>query len=94
MSTGTETPGAIGYVSMAWTANSRVRVVPVGRADGARVPTPDTVRAHLYPLRTPLLIVGPQAPAPDTIYYDWFTWMQSEAGQRIVAQHYGTMPGP
>jgi ABC-type phosphate transport system substrate-binding protein len=87
-----ETPGAIGYVSMAWAADSRVRVVPVGTADGAQVPTPETVSADLYPLRAPVLIVGPEAPIPNTIYYDWFAWMQSEAGQQIVARHYGTMP--
>jgi phosphate transport system substrate-binding protein len=87
-----ETPGAIGYVSMAWAADSRVRIVPVGTAGEARIPTPETVSANLYPLRTPVLIVGPEAPAPDTIYYDWFAWMQSEAGQQIVTQHYGTLP--
>jgi ABC-type phosphate transport system substrate-binding protein len=89
-----ETPGAIGYVSMTWTAaDSRVRVVPVWAASGdAQLPTPETVSANAYPLRTPVLIVGLEAPAPDTIYYDWFAWMQSDPGQQIVAQHYGTLP--
>jgi phosphate transport system substrate-binding protein len=89
-----ETPGAIGYVSMSWTAaDSRVRVVPVWAASGiAQLPTPETVSANAYPLRTPVLIVGLEAPAPDTIYYDWFAWMQSDPGQQIVAQHYGTLP--
>jgi phosphate transport system substrate-binding protein len=89
-----ETPGAIGYVSMTWAAaDSRVRVVPVWSASGdAQLPTPETVGADAYPLRTPVLIVGLEAPAPDTIYYNWFTWMQSDPGQQIVAQHYGTLP--
>jgi phosphate transport system substrate-binding protein len=89
-----ETPGAIGYVSMTWAAaDSRVRVVPVRDASGeAQVPTPETVSASAYPLTTPVLIVGPEAPATNTIYYDWFAWMQSGPGQQIVAQHYGTLP--
>ncbi len=87
-----ETPGAVGYVSMMWAADSRVRVVPVWSASGdAQLPTPDTVSADVYPLRTPVLIVGLEAPAPDTIYYDWFAWMQSDPGQQIVARHYGTL---
>ena len=89
-----ETPGAIGYVSMTWAAgDSRVRVVPVSAESGeAQVPTPETVSTDAYPLRTPVLIVGLDAPAPDTIYYDWFAWMQSDPGQQIVARYYGTLP--
>jgi phosphate transport system substrate-binding protein len=87
-----ETPGAVGYISMGWTAaDSRLRVVPLLAAPGdPQLPTPETVSANTYPLRTPILIVGLEAPVPRTIYYDWFAWMQSDNGQQIVAQHYGT----
>jgi phosphate transport system substrate-binding protein len=87
------TPGAIGYVSMAWSASDRrARVVPIRlTADDPlpQLPTPETVSAGLYPLRAPILIVGPTPPAPGTIYYDWFAWMQSEAGQQVITRRYG-----
>jgi phosphate transport system substrate-binding protein len=88
-------PGAIGYVSMGWAATSRqVRMVPLLAASGdptPQLPTPETVSTGVYPLRTPILVVGPDAPDPGTIYYDWFAWMQSEPGQRVVAQRHGTL---
>jgi phosphate transport system substrate-binding protein len=85
-------PGAIGYVSMAL-ADSRVRVIPIAAAGATPVlPTPDTVNSGLYPLRTPILVVGPQPPAESSPYRDWFAWMQSEAGQNIVRQKYGRRP--
>lgn len=85
-------PGAIGYVSMAF-VDERVRVVPVALSSGdqAVAPTPETVGSGDYPLRTPLLVVGPQPPAETGVYRDWFAWMQSDEGQAVVSQHYAPL---
>jgi phosphate transport system substrate-binding protein len=85
-------PGAVGYVSMAF-LNEQVRSVPIA-AEGGGPPIPltrETVSGDTYPLHTPILVVGPNPPAEDSIYRDWFSWMQSEAGQAVVGQRYGTL---
>ncbi len=89
-------PGAVGYVSMAFldrATRGGVRAVPVRPTPGAApvAPTRDTVSAGTYPLRAPLLIVGLAPPTGDSLYRDWFAWMQSEAGQRIIGRWYGTV---
>jgi phosphate transport system substrate-binding protein len=85
-------PGAVGYVSMAY-LSGRVRSVPVATTgDTPPVPlTRETVSDDTYPLHTPILVVGPTPPADDSIYRDWFAWMQSEAGQAVVGQRYATL---
>jgi len=91
-------PGAIGYVSMGL-LDSRVRAVPLLPADGGEaggtgvLPSPDTVGAGLYPLVTPIVIVGLVPPDSDSIYRAWFAWMQSEEGQAVVTRRYGPLPG-
>ncbi|MBN1681162.1 MAG: substrate-binding domain-containing protein [Anaerolineae bacterium] len=82
-------PGAIGYVSLAY-VDERVRPVPLASdGDGVPVlPTSDTINANLYPLRTPIMIVGLEPPADESIYRDLFAWMQSDAGQTIVSEWY------
>ncbi|HEX3049308.1 MAG TPA: substrate-binding domain-containing protein [Aggregatilineaceae bacterium] len=83
------TPGAVGYISVGQ-INTQVRVVPLMSEAGQDpvAPNADTLRAQLYPLSNPVVIVGVQAPAADSAYGQWFGWMQSEAGQQIVARHY------
>jgi phosphate transport system substrate-binding protein len=89
--------GAIGYISMARSADllagQPVRVLALtGDAGGAPVlPSPDTVAAGQYPLPLPVLIIGPQPPAADSVYWRWFAWMQSEAGQQVIGQRYGRL---
>lgn len=85
-------PGAIGYVSMAF-VDERVRAVPLAAssAESAVAPTPQTVASGEYPLRTPLLIVGPQPPAETGVYRDWFAWMQGEEGQAVVGLRYAPL---
>jgi phosphate transport system substrate-binding protein len=78
--------GAIGYVSMAY-VTGRVRVVPL---DGV-LPTPDTVSANQYPLRTPIIFVGLRAPNDDG-YRAFFAWTQSPEGQAVVKRRYGGLP--
>lgn len=87
-----ETPGAIGYVSMAY-LDGRVQVVAVQESpDGpAQTPTPDTVSTGSYPLRVPVLVVGQATPEPDSVYFNWFAWMQSPAGQAVIGARYGTI---
>ena len=34
------------------------------------------------------MIVGPAAPEPDTVFWQWFTWMQGESGQAVVKQRF------
>ncbi len=86
------TPGAVGYVSMAY-LDAGVRAVPLRRSaeDMPQLPLPQTVSAGTYPLRAPLLIVGARPPEPDSYYYGWIAWLQSDAGQRIVAQRYAPL---
>lgn len=85
-------PGAVGYVSMAH-LDDRVRAVAL-RAPGRDLPvlpTPAAVSSGDYPLRAPLLVVGPQPPLEGSVYWDWFAWMQSAPGQQVVEQHYGVL---
>jgi phosphate transport system substrate-binding protein len=85
-------PGAIGYVSMAQ-VDDRVRVVPVAAqaGDPPLRPTVESVSANTYPLRAPILLVGPEPPDQDSVYRDWFAWMQSDAGQAIVGRRHGAL---
>jgi phosphate transport system substrate-binding protein len=76
-----ETPGAIGYVSSAaLTAN--VQSIAV---DGVH-PTQENVRNNIYPLRSTLFIVGGNEPSGDLRLF--IGWVQSQAGQAVVARHY------
>lgn len=85
-------PGAIGYVSMSY-LDERVRPLPV---DGV-LPTAQNVVNNTYPLRTFLYVAGlrePDGSQPDDIHYRAFIgWVQSAAGQAIVARHYAPLPG-
>ncbi|NLX10514.1 MAG: hypothetical protein GXY36_12735 [Chloroflexi bacterium] len=86
-------PGAVGYASLGQIDGRRVRAVAVSREVGDE-PVPasqETVQANLYPLRMPIMIVGRQPPEAGSIYYAWFAWMQSEAGQAIIGQHYARL---
>ncbi len=76
-------PGAIGYLSLGL-AGAGVRVLPV---DGIQ-PNHDTLST--YPYVNTILIVGSEE--PHGAYRDFFAWMQSPAGQRIVARHYSPLP--
>lgn len=70
-----------------------VRVIPLAArpGDAPVSPTSATIRAAMYPLRTPVLIVGREPPTPGSLYYGWFAWMQSPAGQEIVERHTSTI---
>jgi ABC-type phosphate transport system substrate-binding protein len=88
------TPGAVGYVSRgalsAAPDQDAVDIVALTPDAGkaAVFPEPAAVVADAYPLRTPVLIVGRMPPEPGSGYYEWFAWMQSDAGQEIVGRRY------
>jgi phosphate transport system substrate-binding protein len=86
------TPGAVGYMSMAAT-DSRVKTVPVAATvnDPLVMPTPQTIADGRYPLRMPLIIVGEEAPVPGDGYYEFIIWAQGE-GQEVIARSYAPLP--
>jgi len=72
-------PGAIGFVSMA-AVDTSVRPIAV---EGVN---PTSPAAEDYPLRTTILAVA--AAPPEIAYLSFLLWVQSPAGQAIVARHY------
>ena len=78
-------PGAIGYVSLSQ-LEPGVRSLPLSAQAGQQPVTisVETIRDGSYPLRTPLFIVGAAPPAEDSIYREWFAWMQHSEGQMII----------
>src|SRR5262249_46251239 len=71
-----QTPGAIGYVSINYMSSS-VLVVPI---EGLALSV--TTIAN-YPIRGPIVFIGAKEPGNDA-YRDFFVWVQSPAGQAIV----------
>lgn len=86
------TPGSIGFISFAL-VNESVRLVPVAASADlpGQIPTLPTIFDETYPLRMPLLVVGPDAPTPGDGYYEFILWAQTE-GQSLVAQQYAPLP--
>lgn len=82
-----ETPYSIGYVSP---AKIRDGVVTLRLDD--YLPTPDDVYDSLYPLRSTLFIAGQTEPEGD--YRGFIGWVQSPAGQQVVARHYTPLVWP
>ncbi len=72
-------PGAIGFVSLT-AVDTSVRPIAV---EGVN---PTTPAAEGYPLRTTILAVA--ATPPEDAYLSFLAWVQSPAGQAIVAHHY------
>lgn len=87
-----QTPGAIGFISMAQ-ANQQVRTIPLIPQTGLEpvLPTPQSVFDATYPLRLPIVVVGNQAPVPDDGYYEFIVWAQQPEGQTIIAQRYAPL---
>jgi phosphate transport system substrate-binding protein len=73
-------PGSIGYVSMSH-LDATVRALEV---EGI-APTPENVAKNIYPLRSTLYVVG--LVEPDSDFRAFIGWVQSPAGQAIVARH-------
>jgi phosphate transport system substrate-binding protein len=78
-------PGAVGYISLSQ-LGPHIRAVPL-RAAPTETPVAisvETIGDGTYPLRAPLYIVGAAPPADDSLYREWFAWMQHGEGQAIV----------
>jgi phosphate transport system substrate-binding protein len=78
------TLGGIGYLSVGHLDES-VRAVPI---DGV-LPTLDNIAANAYPLRATLFVVGQREPRSD--FRAFIAWVQSPAGQAVVASRYAPM---
>ena len=81
----TEEPGAIGYAPLALIDNS-VKI----RAIARKLSAPDSVRQQIYPLRSASCVIGREEPPPS--YRHLFGWIQSEAGQTVVAESHTPLP--
>jgi phosphate transport system substrate-binding protein len=77
--------GAVGFISTAYLAET-VRAVAV---EGV-LPTPAALSDGQYPIRAPVVFVGPSEPGDDA-YRDFFVWVQSEAGQQTVGGRFGAL---
>lgn len=88
-----QTPGAIGYVSLALVTD-QVKIVPLRTDENSPpiLPSPQSVAENSYPLQMPLLIIGSQPPIPGDGYYEFILWAQQEEGQAIIARHYAPLP--
>lgn len=74
-----QTPGSVGYIS----ASAVVPGVAPLAINGV-LPTQQEIARNVYPLRTTLFIIGNQE--PQDAYRDFIGWVQSPAGQAIVAR--------
>lgn len=77
----TQTPGAVGYVSMGYLGED---ITPLA-IDGV-LPTRETVQTNVYPLRSTLFVVGERE--PEGAYRVIIAWMQSREGQAIIARRH------
>lgn len=76
--------GGIGYVSFSY-LNATVRSVRVGGV----APTSANLIDNTYPLRSTIFVVGAREPTGD--YRAFIGWVQSPAGQAVVARRYAPM---
>jgi phosphate transport system substrate-binding protein len=79
--------GSIGYVSMSY-LGEQVKALSIDDVE----PTPDTVYDNIYPLRSTIYVVG--LAEPEDEYRNFVSWVQSQEGQAVVAQHYAPLLRP
>ena len=77
--------GAIGYLPLAM-VNDTVKALAI---DGV-LPDAQTMRDRVYPLRATIYVIGREQPPP--AIYNFFGWIQGEAGQAIVAETHTPLP--
>jgi len=82
-----KTKGGIGYVSMSYLDDS-VKAITIDDI----VPTLNNVYDNIYPLRSTIYAVGLEEPEGD--YRNFISWIQSQEGQTVVAQHYAPLLRP
>jgi len=79
------TPTTIGYIPFSHT-NETVMTLSINGIQ----PTTDNLSNNIYPLRTTIFVVGREEPPPK--YRAFFSWVQSDEGQRVVAGKYNPLP--
>jgi len=79
--------GGIGYVSMSY-LDENVKALAI---DGI-TPTLDNVYDNIYPLRSTMYVIGVDEPEGE--YRNFISWIQSQEGQAVVAQHYAPLLRP
>lgn len=83
-------PGAIGYGSLS-DLSPQVSALPINGV----IPSADTVYDRTYPLRLTMYVVGRSEPREDLPDMRAFIgWVQSPAGQTVVAQRYTPLLRP
>ena len=85
LNTVAEEPGAIGYAPLALVDDS-VKTLAV---DGIS-PSSNNISKQLYPLRSTIYVIGREEPPPS--YRNLFGWIQSAAGQAVVAESHVPLP--
>ena len=78
-------PGAIGFAPLSLIDDS-VKILAI---DGI-LPSPHSVKEQIYPLRSTIYVIGEEEPPPS--YRNLFGWIQSEAGQAVVAESHAPLP--
>jgi phosphate transport system substrate-binding protein len=79
------TPNTIGYIPLSHVTES-VKILSIDDI----YPNQSTMTNNVYPLRITLFIIGRDE--PPTTYRTFFSWIQSDEGQAIVAQNYISLP--
>ena len=79
--------GSIGYVSMSY-LDEQVKALSIDDV----APTSDSVYDNIYPLRSTIYVIG--LAEPEDEYRNFVSWVQSQEGQAIVAQHYAPLLRP
>ena len=80
-----EEAGAIGYLPLS-RLDRRVNVLAI---DGVS-PDASSMNERRYPLRSTIYVIGRESPPPAS--FNFFGWVQSDAGQAIVAESFTTLP--
>lgn len=80
-----DTPKAIGYIPLNH-ITSKVKQLTVNYIEA----TQETMIANIYPLRTTLFVIGREEPS--VAYRTFFSWIQSQMGQAVVAQNHVPLP--
>lgn len=80
-----ELPNAIGYISMSH-LTSEVKAMQINGI----LPSPETVYANTYALRSTLFVIGLEEPQDH--HRALIAWMQGLEGQGIISRHYAPLP--
>lgn len=77
--------GAIGYLPLGM-VDARAKPLAIN----GEYPSQESVGDRSYPLRSTIYVIGREPPPPAT--FNFFGWIQSEAGQAVVSESYTPLP--